>query len=280
MTAVELPALREPLKVKFNARRPWPLGVPSKEEALAAIISHGEIDAELEGSHLRALTLFPEWVFDEARTALVSAGTELAWASASAWRAVVALERIDGAVSIDAAGLAALSEEVAKARERIVGYSAFALDGGAGSTELLSTLDECIGRFARVEEQPKTPPPVSLPSRVVPSPSRVMRKPPPVPVASAETKNNRKLFALGAALLAVLALLYFIAPTSGPRASVHEEWVVQGSIDSGNAKLVPDNPQASEAALQRKLSELKHQGIAARLVNDEWVLEREAPSAP
>ncbi|MFT3712734.1 MAG: hypothetical protein QM817_34215 [Archangium sp.] len=290
--ALEAPALRETVHVEYDARRPWPLGLPPKEHALAAIIAHGDVANDIEGSHLRVLTSFPEWVFDEARTALVGAGTELAWASASAWRAVVALERIEGAISIDVPGLNALTDEVVAARERLVAYSTFALDGGASSQDLLATLDECISRFvelARVQAEPK-PQPVSSgssvrssPSRVVSSPSRVRPRPKPPQAAaapSAMSKSTRQLIGLGAGLLLLFVALFKLAPTSGPHAGPREEWVMQGSLDNGSAKLVPENPQASEAALQRKLSELKHQGITARLVNDEWVLEREAPSAP
>jgi hypothetical protein len=290
-TAAATPALREPPHVEFDARRPWPLGLPSKEHALAAIISYGEVAEALEGTHLHALTLFPEWVFDEARTALANAGTELAWAAASAWRAVVAREFIERALSVDAAALTALTKETVEARERLEGYANFALDGGAGSTELLATLDECIARFsalaaeraekaekaAQVEAEKKERAKEAAPPapRVV-APSRPRQ---PVPASAKAAKDSRRLLGVAAGLVAVFVLLYALSGTTGP-ASAHEEWSVRGSLDSGEARLVPASAQASEAALQQKLAQLKQTGVQAKWVNGEWVLTREQPPAP
>jgi hypothetical protein len=268
-------------RVSYDGRRPWPLGVPSREEALAAIVGHAEVSDELEGSHLRVLTLFPEWAFDEARTALVNDGSQLAWATASAWRAVVALERIEGSMGLDTRGAMALTDELVAARELLVGYSAFALDGGSGSAELLNTIDECIGRFielSRVEE--KAPPVVPTPAPRV-TRSRVMKAAPSQPklkaVAEAPTARSsgfglRVPLPLLAVVVVVVALGVVFARG---RSSADDGWVIKGSLESGQAELVPGGPFATQAQFDARLAELKAEGVTVtRATDGRWVLVR------
>jgi hypothetical protein len=267
----EEPALREMLRVEFDARRPWPLGLPSKTHALGAIISHCHLAPELEGSHLHALTSFPEWVFDEARTGLVNSGTELAWASASAWRAVVALDTIDAAISVDLPALLALIDEVVAARERLVGYSTFALDGGIGSADLLSTLDECIGRFvvlARFQERQRPPPPPPT----IEETTRILSVVTVLP-EDPKAKVKRRLLPVLSAAVVLLTLGFHVSQfVSEPD---HDGWVVNGSLDSGHATLVPEGPRSSEAALQVKIAELRKKGISVQWsTNGEWTLSK------
>lgn len=249
--------------VEFDGRRPWPLGLPSLQQALAAIVAEVEIDESLEESHLRVLTMFPEWMFDEARSALGGGGNEVAWAAASAWRAVVALDRADHPVGIDLPALIALTDESVQAREKLVGASAFALDGGTASEELLSTLDECIGRFvvlARHHERTRR--------ATVSQATRMLS------VADEPEAPKRKLIpmAFGASLL--FAFIFHVARLlAAPSGDV---WLVNGSIDSGHAVLVPGGPHASPGALEAKIAELHAAHIVATQGPDgQWYLSKE-----
>ena len=131
----------------YDSRRPWPLGLPSREDAVLAIIGQREVTPQLEGAHLRTLTLFPEYLFDEARTALGDALSPAGRACGSAWRVLLAAERIEGAMGVDVPALLALVDEAVEARDVLKGVTAFALDGGLSGEELLTALDACIGRF-------------------------------------------------------------------------------------------------------------------------------------
>lgn len=263
MSAAEV--LSPPVEaIAFDVRRPWPLGLPSTERALAAIVSQAEVAPELEGSHLRVLTLFPEWIFDEARTALGGGGNDVAWAAASAWRAVVALERAEHPLGVDLPALVALTDETVQAREKLVGAAAFSLDGGAGSDELLSTLDECIGRFvvlARHQERARVAPASSPQARLL-------------SVASVPEAAPRKKLPVVFAASMVLALLFHVVRVvAAPSTDV---WVVNGSLDSGHAVLVPGGPNASAGALEAKLAELRAQHVVATQGGDgQWHLAKE-----
>lgn len=247
----------------FDGRRPWPLGLPSLPQALTAIVAEVEIEESLEESHLRVLTLFPEWMFDEARSALGGGASEVAWAAASAWRAVVARDRADHPVGIDLPALLALTDETVQAREKLVGASAFALDGGTASEELLSTLDECIGRFvvlARHHERTRVKP-VSEATKVL-------------SVSSEPEGTRRKLIPMAFAASMFFAVLFHLARLLvAPNTNV---WMVNGSLESGHATLVPGGPEASAAALEAKISELRAQHIVATQGPDgQWYLEKE-----
>ena len=262
---LELLALPPPLVIGFDVGRPWPLGIPAAAQVLQAIGAQAEVDPALQAAHLRVLSLLPEYLYDAARTSLAGATDPVALATASAWRALVAADRLDAALGVDQPALQELINEAVDAREKLLAAGYFALDGGAGAEELMTALGEAVERL--VEQAG-----FRAKARGTPSTTRLLSVSDVPAAAEPEVRRGRAVrWAFVATVLVTVAfhLTRFVLSDSG------EPWVVVGDVDRGNAFLAPGRPGADEASLRALISDLGSKGLrATKSPSGEWVVAR------
>ncbi len=254
----------DPLAV--DARRPWPLGVPSGREVLEAIADRGDVGSKLRTAHLAVLQLLPGALRDSAAAALGGTDSPLASVSISVWRSMVAAACVDDALGVDQPALRLLIDEAVAARESVVALGYFSLDGGASAEPLLEALGEAIeqlvqrARFVARPRVRRTATSASGTLTVVPLTSRVLKA--------------------AAALAVVIAALFHLSGAIEERRA-RRAWVVVGDVDRGRAFLAPGGTEADEAGLRALIQQLERQGIAAsKSANGEWVLHRIGKATP
>lgn len=253
----------DPLSV--DARRPWPLGVPSGREVLEAISDREHVAPALKAAHQAVSRLLPEQLRDSVTAALGGTDDPLASVSISAWRAIVAAECMEDAYGVDQAALRALIDEAAAAREKLLALGYFSLDGGASAEPLLHALGEAIEvlvKRARFVAKPRV--------RRTTSASGKLR---------AVRATSRVLKAACAATVLIAAVFHLNGALEERRA--RRAWVVVGDVDRGRAFLAPGGTEPDEAALQALIKQLQTQGIAAtKSASGEWVLHRNGKATP
>lgn len=253
--------------VHFDVRRPWPLGLPIAAEVLEAIGAQAEVEPSLQPAHLRVLSLLPEYLYDAARTNLAGAADPLALATASAWRALVAADRLQAAIGIDQPALQELINEAVDAREKLLAAGYFALDGGAGAEELMAALGEaveCLVEKAGFKARPR--------AEGTRSETRLLSVD---SVAAAPEPAVRRGRALRGALAVTVLITTAFHVESLASADPVEPWVVVGDVDRGHAFLAPGGPGADEASLQVLISELSAKGLrATKATSGEWTVQR------
>jgi len=252
---VELPPVR------FDARRPWPLGLPSLDDAQAVITGAREAEPSLAASHVRALMILPEYLLDEAR-----GSSGVARACASVWRAVVAEETLPGALAHHTEGLVALIEELTQAREQLAGLAAFAPAGDGDA--LVAGLDELIDRLVEAARFHAA----ARPKTVLQVVTRML-------FMETVERGDRFRHWLPRLTMAsvVAALLFHLVTGQGPASSVADDWVIAGNPESSRVQLVPGGPNASDRQLIQRLQELEQRGF--RVTGGSaagWNLERRA----
>ncbi|MFO0595563.1 MAG: hypothetical protein U0228_09670 [Myxococcaceae bacterium] len=242
--------------VQLDLARPWPLGVPSGKDALAALLGRGDVSPELEATHLSVLNTFPEWLFDEVRSTVGTTPSDVALAAGTAWRALVARGGLDAALAVDVPSVVALTDELVAARGVLAAASSFALDGGESTKDLISSLDECIGRFvvlARHQQKKR--------SGFIGDGTKVL--------AMGDGDPTKKVLPFITAVVVIGTLLFhFVNWVREPRA---EEWVVVGDTSVGSAVLAPGTANASQDGFQLKLASLRSSGFEVTFRGDgQW----------
>ena len=253
------------LPVGFDERRPWPLGLPTLDRVLDAIGGQAEVDEPVQSAHLHVLSLLPENLYEAARTSLAGTNDPLALATASAWRALLAAERIGKAIAVDQPALQSLIDEAVDAREKILAAGYFALDGGAGAEELLSALGSAIEQLVEQAEFRARAKPVSSEPH-----TRVVS----IDVATA-VRVGGKALRWAAALTMIITLMVHLSGviTDGTPTA----WVVVGDVDHGYAFVASGGAEGDEASLKAFISQLESKGISAtQSPAGEWVLSRQA----
>lgn len=250
----------DPLSV--DARRPWPLGVPSGREVLEAISDREHVGRAVKAAHQAVSRMLPEQLRDSVAAALGGTDNPLASVSISVWRAIVAAGCMEDAYGVDQAALRALIDEAAAAREKLLALGYFSLDGGAGAEPLLHALGEAIealvkrARFVAKPRVRRSTTSASGNSRAVRATSRVLK------AACVATMLIAGVFHLNDAL---------------EQRRARRAWVVVGDVDRGRAFLAPGGTEPDEAALQELIKQLETQGIGAtRSAAGEWILQRKA----
>ncbi len=250
--------------VAFDERRPWPLGLPTRGQVLEAIGGQAEVDEHVQPSHLHVLSLLPENLYEAARTNLAGTDDPLALATASAWRALLAVERMGNAIAVDQPALQALIAEAVDAREKILAAGYFALDGGAGAEELLSALGAAIEQLAE--------------QAAFRTPAKRVNAEPHAPVVSIDAAGNQprvrgKALRWGVAMTMITTLLVHLSGVITDGTAT--EWVVVGDVDRGHAFVASGGAEGDAASLKAFLSQLESKGIhAAQSPTGEWVLSR------
>ena len=227
------------------------------------------VGASLESSNLRAVMLMPEFLLDETRA---SGTSGLALACASAWRAVVAADRLDGALAHQTESLVGLIEEVTRARDVLRGLSAFALDANDGPAALAELLDEALERFVALTRAQALTQVRARPGTVV-----VERVPRILSMEAVEPGDSLRQLLPGLAMICVFCSLLFHL-TQGVAAPVSDDWIIDGDLESGHARLVPGGPQASERHLKRHFEALEKRGFQLkRTTSADWLIARRSP---
>ncbi len=263
MSAAEL--LVDP--VGFDERRPWPLGLPTQGRVLEAIGGQSEVDELMKSAHLRVLSMLPENLHEAARTSLAGTDNPLALATASAWRALLAADRISHAIAVDQPALHTLIHEAVDAREKILAAGYFALDGGAGAEELLSALGSAIEQLVEQAE---------FRARVRPVNSQPQTR------VSIDEADKAPQVVWGKALrwtFTTTMLITLLVQLSGVLTDgTPTAWVVVGDVDHGHAYVASGGAEADEASLREFISQLETRGIYAnQSPAGEWVLSRQVP---
>jgi hypothetical protein len=256
-----------PEVLHFDARRPWPLGLPAASAVLDALGGLAEVDEGLEATHLRVLSLLPMDLHEAVRASLAGNPAPLALATASTWRALVATDRLDAALGIDQPALLALIDEAVDAREKLLALAWFTLDGGADCEALLTLLGESIDLLLnRAGFRAR--------ARRARSGGKLLFTAPTAP----STGPGRVRLAFLATMLMTAA---FHGATFAGAARTNSAWVVVGDVDRGHAFLAPASAGADEASLQTLISQLEAQGVSAtKSGSGEWVLHRSRQAAP
>ncbi len=268
------PFLQEPPSprplVRFDAGRPWPLGLPDHRQVLEVIGGQAALDEGIRELHLRIAATLPESIYDAVRASLGDVDHPVARATVSAWRAIVAADRVEAALGIDVAAVVALVSEAAEGREVLVASSCFALDGGRGLEELLALLGRAIEVLASR---------AAFKARARRRGAAALAGVMAVGTFVAHDAKERRLLPKAFAVTMAVTLLFYgyQALTVAPSA----EWVVVGDVDRGHAFLAPAKGGADQASLERMRASLEAQGYTTtKAASGEWVVRRRPKRTP
>ena len=251
--------------VGLDERRPWPLGLPTRGEVLEAIGGQVEVEELMQPAHLRVLSLLPENLYEAARTSLAGTDDPLALATASAWRTLLAAERIKNAIAVDQPALQALIDEAVDAREKILAAGYFALDAGVGAEELLAALGSAIEQLVEQAE---------FRARAKPVNSAPLTRDVAIGKASDVVRGKSLRWAFALTMIVTLMVHLSGMLTDGTPTA----WVVVGDVDRGHAYVASGGAEADEASLKEFILQLETKGIYAKQSPaGEWVLTREVP---